>query len=66
MLLAIAELLSAWLVANPALGPLGALFGTLSMGLAGYAAVLAQVLLIAFVTAATSRHIVNRTLDTIR
>ena len=43
-----------------------ALFGTFSIGLAGYAAVLAQIVLIALVTAATSRHTVNRTLETVQ
>jgi cell division transport system permease protein len=42
-----------------------ALFGSFSIGLAGYAAVLGQVILIAIVTAFTSRHTVNRTLETI-
>ena len=42
-----------------------ALFGSFSIGIAGYIAVLGQVVLIALVTAVTSRHTVNRTLDTI-
>jgi cell division transport system permease protein len=42
-----------------------ALFGSFSIGLTGYAAVLGQVVLIAVVTALTSRHTVNRTLETI-
>jgi cell division transport system permease protein len=41
------------------------LFGSFSIGLAGYAAVLGQVVLIAVVTAWTSRHTVNSTLETI-
>jgi cell division transport system permease protein len=41
------------------------LFGTFSIGLPGYAAVVAQVVLIALVTAFTSRHTVNRTLEAI-
>jgi cell division transport system permease protein len=41
------------------------LFGNFSMGVEGYAAVLAQIVLIAIVTAATSRHTVNRALETI-
>jgi cell division transport system permease protein len=40
----------------------GILFGTLSIGAAGYLAVVAQVVLIAVVTAWTSRRVVNRTL----
>ncbi len=43
-----------------------ALFGTFSIGLLGYAAVLGQIALIALVTAVASRHTVNRTLETIQ
>jgi cell division transport system permease protein len=42
-----------------------ALFNTLSIGLPGYAAVLGQIILVAAVTALTSRQIVNQTLATI-
>lgn len=42
-----------------------ALFGSFSLGFFGYAAVLAQIALSAVVTALTSRHTVNRTLDAI-
>jgi len=42
-----------------------ALFGNFSIGWLGYAAVLAQIVLIAGVTAWTSRHTVNRTLEAI-
>jgi cell division transport system permease protein len=42
-----------------------ALFGSFTIGFAGYAAVLGQVILIAVVTAWTSRHTVNSTLETI-
>jgi cell division transport system permease protein len=42
-----------------------ALFNTLSIGVAGYAAVLGQIILVAAVTALTSRQIVNQTLATI-
>jgi len=40
-------------------------FAGLAIGIAGYVAVLGQVVLIAVVTAMTSRHTVNRTLDMI-
>ncbi len=40
-----------------------AIFGSFSIGFAGYAAVLAQIVLIALVTAVTSRQTVNRTLE---
>jgi cell division transport system permease protein len=42
-----------------------ALFSTFSIGIAGYAAVLGQIVLAAAVTAGTSRHVVNRTLAAI-
>ena len=42
-----------------------ALFGSFAIGIGGYAAVVFQVLLIAGVTAFTSRQTVNRTLETI-
>jgi cell division transport system permease protein len=41
------------------------LFGRFSLGLAGYLAILAQVVLIAAVTALTSRRTVDRTLETV-
>ncbi|HZP75923.1 MAG TPA: ABC transporter permease [Pseudolabrys sp.] len=41
------------------------LFGSFSLGAGGYAAMLFQVVLIAAVTTLTSRHTVNRTLETI-
>jgi cell division transport system permease protein len=42
-----------------------ALFGTFSIGVAGYAAVLGQIILVAAITAATSRRVVNQTLASI-
>jgi cell division transport system permease protein len=42
-----------------------ALFSTFTIGLAGYAAVLGQIVLVAAVTAGTSRRVVNQTLATI-
>jgi cell division transport system permease protein len=57
-----ATMISHWLVG----GDHGsALFGSFSIGIAGYVAVLGQVVLIAVVTAWTSRHTVNSTLETI-
>jgi len=43
----------------------GALFGTFSIGLWGYIAVIAQVVLIAIVTAVTSRYTVNSTIESL-
>jgi cell division transport system permease protein len=58
------------LIGHFALGTAGgdqsaALFGTFSLGIFGYVAVLAQVVLSAAVTALTSRQTVNHTLDAI-
>jgi cell division transport system permease protein len=44
---------------------LAILFGRFSLGIYGYLAILAQVVLIAAVTALTSRHTVDRTLETV-
>jgi cell division transport system permease protein len=62
VLFAAAALVSRWSAGGD---QVSALFGTFSIGLAGYAAVLVQVVLIALVTALTSRHTVNSTLETI-
>jgi cell division transport system permease protein len=58
----------AGLVVNLSIGTasgdqVAALFGTFSLSLGGYIAILAQIVLIAVVTAAASRRTVNRTLD---
>ena len=65
VLSAIAGALSRGLAGTAAGEQTSALFGTFSIGFGGYAAVLAQVVLIAVVTALTSRHTVNRTLEVI-
>jgi cell division transport system permease protein len=57
-----ANMIGHWLVGGD---PGSALFGSFSIGFVGYAAVLGQVVLIAVVTAWTSRHTVNSTLETI-
>jgi cell division transport system permease protein len=44
---------------------LAVLFGRFSLGVTGYLAILAQIVLIAAVTALTSRHTVDRTLQTV-
>ena len=41
------------------------LFGSFALGWDGYGAILAQIVLIALVTAAASRHTVNRTLQSV-
>src|ERR1700732_1068405 len=66
LLFAMVDLANGWLLSSAAGAPLAALFGTFSIGLAGYAAVLGQIVLTALVTAATSRHTVNRTLESVQ
>ena len=64
-LFALAELASDRLAGTAGGDQFTALFGSSSIGALGYLAVLAQVGLIAFVTAATSRYTVNRTIERI-
>lgn len=63
VLFALADLGRGWLSAD---GPVPALFGSFSIGFGAYVAVLAEVALVAFVIAATSRRTVHRTLDAVR
>lgn len=65
ILFALAGAVSRWFSGTAGGDQTSALFGSFSIGLAGYAAVLAQVVLIAAVTAFTSRHTVNNTLESI-
>lgn len=65
LLFALASLISRWFAGTAAGDQAAALFGSFSIGIVGYAAVVGQIFLIAVVTALTSRHTVNRTLDTI-
>ncbi len=65
LLFAIAGLLMRGFSGTAAGEQTAALFGNFSIGFGGYAAVLAQIVLIAVVTALTSRHTVNRTLEAI-
>jgi cell division transport system permease protein len=64
-LFALAEIGRGWLTGTAESDQFAALFGSFSIGVLGYVAVLAQVGLIAFVTAATSRRTVNHTIQTI-
>ena len=61
----IAGFVGDWLVATASGDEISALFGSFSIGALGYAAIAAQIVLIAAVTAATSREVVNRTLKTV-
>jgi len=65
LLFALAGLVTRWLSGTAGAEQTAALFGSFSIGLGGYAAVLGQIVLIALVTAQTSRHTVNRTLESI-
>jgi cell division transport system permease protein len=65
LLFALAGVFSGWFAGSAAGEQTSALFGSFAIGFGGYAAVLAQVVLIALVTALTSRHTVNRTLEAI-
>lgn len=60
-----AGLLGDWLSGTAVGDQSAALFGTFSLGLIGYLAVLGQIVLMAAVTAATSRRVVQQTLDSI-
>lgn len=65
VLFALASFASRWFTGTAGGDQTSALFGSFSIGPTGYLAVLLQVMLIAGVTALTSRHTVNRTLETI-
>jgi cell division transport system permease protein len=58
----LAHLIDAWFRGTPGEDQIGALFGTFSLGVTGYAAIVAQVVLIALITALTSRLTVHHTL----
>jgi cell division transport system permease protein len=64
-LFAAAEFVSDRFLATAGGDQVAALFGTFSIGIAGYAAVIVQIVLVAAVTALTSRHTVNQTLETV-
>lgn len=65
LVLALAALFGDHFLGTAASDQSAALFGTFSLGVAGYMAVVAQVILVAGVTAWTSRQIVKKTLDSI-
>jgi cell division transport system permease protein len=65
VLFALAGLITRWFAGSAGGEQTSALFGTFSIGLGGYVAVLGQIVLIALVTALTSRQTVNRTLESI-
>ena len=59
------EAADTWLAGTPAGDEAVALFGNLSIGVSGYLAILAQIALMAVVTAFASRRTVNQTLGAI-
>jgi cell division transport system permease protein len=65
LLFAAASAISGWFAGTAGGDQTSALFGSFSIGFAGYVGVLCQVALTALVTAVTSRHTVNRTLEMI-
>jgi cell division transport system permease protein len=58
-------MVSRWMLGGAGADRVSALFGTFSIGMAGYVAVGIQVIVIALLIAATSRQTVNRTLQSI-
>ena len=65
MLFGLLSAAGAWLGGTPGSDEAAALFGSFAIGAAGYFAMLAQIVLMAVVTALTSRHTVNQTLKDI-
>jgi cell division transport system permease protein len=65
LLFALAGVFSRWFAGSAAGEQTSALFGSFAIGMGGYLAVAVQIVLIAVVTALTSRHTVNRTLEAI-
>jgi cell division transport system permease protein len=58
----LAHLIGVWFKGAPGEDQIGALFGSFSIGMSGYAAIVAQIVLIALITALTSRLTVHHTL----
>lgn len=65
LLFALLDLASTWSGGTAIGDQISALFGGLSIGPAGFAAIAVQIILLALVTAATSRRTVNNTLELI-
>jgi cell division transport system permease protein len=66
LLFVAARALSGWILSGTGGDQVAALFGSVDIGPEGYVAMLAQIVFVAAVTAATSQHIVNRTLENIQ
>jgi cell division transport system permease protein len=65
VLFGLIEAANTWVAGTTGGAELAGLFGTLSIGVSGYLAILLQIVFMALVTAFASRHTVNRTLETI-
>jgi cell division transport system permease protein len=65
LLFALLGVINAWIAGTPGGDEAAALFGASSMGIGGYLAVFGQIILMAAVTALTSRRTVNHTLENI-
>jgi cell division transport system permease protein len=61
----VAGLINRWFSGYAAGEQMSALFGTFSIGFFGYIAMVSQIVLVAAVTALTSRHTVKQTLEAI-
>jgi cell division transport system permease protein len=65
LMFGVVEAANTWLAGTAGGDQIAGLFGNLSIGVAGYLAILLQILFMALVTAFASRRTVNRTLETI-
>jgi cell division transport system permease protein len=65
LLFGVVEAANTWLAGTAGGDEIAGLFGNLSIGVAGYLAILLQIVFMALVTAFASRRTVNRTLETI-
>jgi cell division transport system permease protein len=65
VLFGVVEAANTWLAGTAGGDEINGLFGNLSIGVAGYLAILLQIVFMALVTAFASRRTVNRTLETI-
>jgi cell division transport system permease protein len=65
LMFGVVEAANSWLAGTAGGDQIAGLFGNLSIGIAGYLAILLQIIFMALVTAFASRRTVNRTLETI-
>ena len=65
LLFGVAGIVSSWGVGTASGEQVATLFGSFALGWGGYLAIVAQIVLVAAVTALASRRTVNRTLETV-